>query len=303
MSRPTRTRERLASRDMKRFSHLFLLLHLTAAFAAAQNSADAPQEAVDKIRYQLILPEEKTPEVVKPNEPNPFNKGESNALKAEDSSSEENKVKEVMLGMRSTGVVLDPADGEVRSVMLGPFKLERGMTVPAVLSDQEVRLRVNSLSDTAIELFWIEKKKNTALPPRPVIIPINIKPAVRYHLPTPLAADSAKSLNRPYGLQTQPEQSQPAAQPAPGTGAAGASAGASAKAPPRAIPVDESGTSSPPSSKKEVVEKAVISTPADSKNADQKQQQQAPETHPANLFMKLLMDKAMPTQQQQPQVK
>ena len=278
---------------MKQLPHILFLLHLSAAIAAAQSSADTTSEAsVDKIRYQLILPEEKTPEVVKPNEPNPFNKGEGGLLKAEDSSSEENKVKEVMLSMRSSGVVIDAADGNVRSVMLGPMKLERNMLVPPVLSDQQVQLRVNSLSDSAIELFWVEKKKNTALPPRPVIIPINIKPAVRYHLPTAGVAEGAKPNAKnlggnPYGLQSQAEMVHPAPPPV-------------AVTPPRAIPVDESNTSSPAPRKEVADEKSAPAAPVDPKPASP---QPGQENHPANLLMKLLMDKAMPTQQQPPQVK
>lgn len=276
---------------MKRLPHLLLVLHFTAFVAAAQSPADPAAEGADKIRYQLILPEEKTPELVKPNEPNPFNKGDGGALKAEDSSSEENKVKEVMLSMRSSGVVIDTADGNVRSVMLGPMKLERGMLVPAVLSDQEVQLRVNSLSDSAIELFWVEKKKNTALPPRPVIIPINIKPAVRYHLPSPALAEGgktdAKNFGRPYGLQSQPGMVKPVPPVMTST-------------PPRAIPVDETGTTIPETPKEVADEKSAGEKPADTKTTPP---QQVPESHPANLLMKLLMDKAMPTQQQTPQAK
>lgn len=274
---------------MKRIPHLLLLLHASAILATAQSVTEPQPDGLDKIRYQLILPEEKAPEVVKPNEPNPFNKGEGGTLKAEDSSSEENKVKEIMLSMRSSGIVVDAIDGNVRSVMLGPLKLERGMVVPPVVSDQEVRLRVNSLSDTAIELFWIEKKKNTALPPRPVIIPINIKPSVRYHLPTANTAETGKSntkdLSRPFGLQMQagmPSPTQPAVSNSP---------------PPRAIPVDETGTSNAPASTAVAQDKPSDKEPATTTPP------QVPETHPANLFMKLLMDKAMPTQQQPPQGK
>jgi len=96
--------------------------------------------------------------VVKPNEPNPFNKGETGSIKQEDTTSDENKVKDALMGLRASGVVYSD-DGSVRAVMLGQLKLERGMVVPPVLPDQDVHLRVNSLSESTIELVWIEKRR------------------------------------------------------------------------------------------------------------------------------------------------
>ena len=185
---------------------IFLSLHLACSGLFAQAIAEASDDDSEKIRYKLILPEEKTPEIIKPNEPNPFNKGDGLAIKADDSNSEENRVKDTLLAMRASGIVRDSADGSVRRVMLGGIPLERGMAVPPVLPDQEVALRVNSISDTTIELFWVEKKKHAGLPPRPVIIPMNFEPQVRYILPAPTAEIASPTVKekggRSYGRQS-----------------------------------------------------------------------------------------------------
>ena len=237
--------------------------------------AEGDIEASEKIRYQLILPDEKTPEMVKPNETNPFNKFEGNLVKTEDASSAENRVQDALKAMRVSGAAFNP-DGSVRAVMLGPIKLERGQVVPQVIPDQEVSLRVNSLSESTIELFWVEKKKNIALPPRPVILPVNLKPFVRYVLPSAdssIANDAVAPASggavRPIGYQTAPGAHTPSSQPETR----------------RAGLVDES------------------STPAAAAASSQQQQQSSPpaadDKHPGNMLMKLLLDKAVPTQQPQ----
>lgn len=138
---------------------------------------ESGQADAGRVEYQLILPEEKTPESIKPTENNPFSKTAGN--EADESSSEENAVRDVLMSLTISGVSND-ASGNKR-LMLGPMKLERGMIVPPVLADQAVHLRVNAITDEALELVWIEKK-NTGLPPRALIIPFNVKPTIRTRL-------------------------------------------------------------------------------------------------------------------------
>jgi hypothetical protein len=258
---------------MKTFPLVTLaLLTLATGQVRAQSESETDGETRERIRYLLILPEEKTPEVVKPNEPNPFNKGDVNAIKQDDTTSDENKVKDALMALRASGVVFAD-DGSVRAVMLGQLKLERGMIVPPVLPDQDVHLRVNSLSDTTIELVWIEKKKNLALPPRPVILPIDLRPTVRYYLPSAASAPppppSAGKGAVPIGRQSAALLTQPPPPPA----------NFEAR---RAIPVDETGTT---------VDSAPTTAP-ENKAA-----------HPANLLMNLFLNKPQPTNQPAPQAK
>lgn len=255
-----------------------LLLFTTAGTVFSAESV-AESDGSDKIRYQLILPEEKTPEVVKPNETNPFNKSDGNTLKPEDASSEENKIKDQLLAMRVSGVVTN-TDGSIRAVMLGEMKLERGMIVPQVVPDQAAHLRVNSLSESTIELFWIERKRNVALPPRPVIIPVNLKPFVRYKLPK---TDGGELLSNKrggsvgdYGFKTAPG----AVEPLPSQESR------------RATVVDESGPSGASSP-------AVGNDPR-ATSPGQDTAKQPDEKHPANLLMNLFLNKAVPTTQQAP---
>jgi hypothetical protein len=252
---------------MKTLSLLTLaLLAFSASRMTGQTETETDGDTRERIRYLLILPEEKTPEVVKPNEPNPFNKGETGSIKQEDTTSDENKVKDALMGLRASGVVY-AEDGSVRAVMLGQLKLERGMVVPPVLPDQDVHLRVNSLSESTIELVWIEKKKNLALPPRPVILPIDLRPTVRYYLPSATAAappppPKAGQPVMPIGRQAAPLLTQPPPPPA-----------MEAR---RAIPIDDTGSTA--------------ETPPPAEPASK-------EAHPANLLMNLFLNKPQPTQQ------
>lgn len=259
---------------MKTKHFLVLVLHLSGAGLVAQDAAEQPDEQNDKIHYKLIMPEEKTPEVVKANEPNPFNKGDGVLLKAEDSNSEENRVKDRLLSMRPSGIVRDP-DGSVRRVMLGSIALERNMIVPDVLPDQNVHLRVNSLSDTSIDLFWIEKKKHVGLTPRPVIIPMSLDPQVRYLLPKPGSHDLAKEGkgDTSYGRASTPSL---------------------------ANQVDPSTL---PTRRAEVVQDDTPKPGADQKNGEvvNAKKVESDPNHPANLLMNsvmsLLSNQKQPTQQ------
>lgn len=253
------------------------ILALTAAPLMGAERVNSETESSEKIRYQLILPEEKTPEQVKPNEANPFNKSDGGALKPEDASSEENKVKDSLLQMRVSGAAMN-ADGTIRAVMLGELKLERGMTVPQIVPDQQVHLRVNAITESTVELFWIEKKRNVTLPPRPVIIPVNLKPYVRYMLPRSgdgleLAQPSAGP-GRAMGLQTSPDYGRNPFIAAPETKRAVPAAGGAAS--PANAATGNGGQQTTPPTKPD--------TGAD-------------KTHPANMLMNLLLNKGpVPTQ-------
>jgi hypothetical protein len=60
--------------------------------------------------------------------------------------------------------------------------LEAGMVVPPFMPDQSVQLRVNSITADQIEFVWLEKQR-TGLPPRTLLMPIKMKPVVRYAMP------------------------------------------------------------------------------------------------------------------------
>jgi hypothetical protein len=253
-------------------------LALLLAFSCLGLSSGIAQDAegseeADRIKYHLILPDEKNPENVKPIEPNPFNKQSS--ADEDDSSSEENAVREALASLPVSGLSNDPRGG--KRIMMGPFRLERGMIVPPLLPQQAVALRVNSISDTVIEFVWIEKK-NTSLTPRTLTLPFTTRPTVRQLRVLPTMAAPSNGTSDRYILHAPPPSSMaaPAASSAPpqpmpeATSAnivtpAGTPAVSSAEAPPAAKPQD----------------------PADP-------------THPANMLMQLFMNKAQPTGQTTP---
>lgn len=165
--------------------HLIASLVLAMSFAPlasfAQEAAP-PAEAEEKegrVQYQLVLPDEKTPERVKPEENNPFESAlEINARNAPEDT-EENRVRDVLAKLPVVGASLRP-DGKMK-VMLGDLMLEPGIDVPPVFQDQQVLLNVRNITPQFIELVWQEKEA-TGLPPKAMLIPINISPEVKYKL-------------------------------------------------------------------------------------------------------------------------
>ncbi|MEQ1751072.1 MAG: hypothetical protein ABL974_16710 [Prosthecobacter sp.] len=169
---------------MKRLIPFLFVAVFQALPVQAQGQPDSTagstgaEPTTERIQYALILPEEKTPEMVKPEDNNPFEvtAGDSKT----DVDSEENRVRDILLGMSAVGGGFD-ADG--MRVMLGSMRLEAGQMVPNVLPDQQVMLKVKSVSPTAIELVWVEKRP-TGLPPKPFVINVDVSPKVRYRMPS-----------------------------------------------------------------------------------------------------------------------
>ncbi len=154
-----------------------LIFTLMAASSHAQEAAG--EEGEKRVQYQLVLPEEKTPENVKPEEHNPF-ESENEALSRKSTGdTEENRVRDKLLKLPVVGTKR-MADGRMR-VLLGDIILETGRTVPQVLPDQMVELKVKNITPIQIELAWQEKRL-TGLPPKIMTIPINISPQVRYQM-------------------------------------------------------------------------------------------------------------------------
>lgn len=171
--------------------------------SAAQEDVMAAAERV-KVDYQLIFPDEKAPEQVRPEEENPFVAISDLDAKQDIGNSEENQVKEKLLSLEIVGAS-PRADGY--RVQLGDMILEAGMLVPPFLPDQSVQLRVNTITDTEIEFIWLERQR-TGLPPRTLIMPMQIKPVIRYALSgqSRSVGESADPNSSPImGIRTGPE--------------------------------------------------------------------------------------------------
>lgn len=199
-----------------------LIFTIMAATARAQNSPpDKEGEEGDKrVQYQLVLPEEKTPETVKPEEHNPF-ESENEALSRQNTGdTEENRVRDKLLKLPVVGVNRD-TEGRMR-VLLGDIDLEVGRLVPPVLPGQLVELRVKNITADHIELAWQEKRM-TGLPPKLMLIPINISPQVRYIMHGRSEEDTKKtrSVNARMSLpQREPPTRAIAGSPQPATNTA-----------------------------------------------------------------------------------
>lgn len=167
-------------------------------------SVDAP---ASKIKYTLIMPEDKVPESVKANERNPFGKSPEQILTQNGgkATTEENNIREHLEKLHIVG--LAPGPKGLRA-MLGNNMLDVGDDVPAVIPDQTLSLRVGKITRQAIELVWVEKKP-TGLPERTLILPVDLRPSVRYALPgqaaeKTVAEKSSKKSNFTMGTRSMP---------------------------------------------------------------------------------------------------
>jgi len=147
---------------------------LAFAIIALVRPAMAQEAPVDeegkegRVQYQLVLPDEKTPERVKPEENNPFESALEAASRNAPEDTEENRVRDVLARLPVVGASVRP-DGKIK-VMLGDIMLQPGQTVPPVFPDQQVQLTVRNITMQFVELAWQEKEA-TGLPPKVMLIP------------------------------------------------------------------------------------------------------------------------------------
>ncbi len=150
---------------------------------------NAPPQQGDKniaIKYALILPDDKTAEAVKAGERNPFGKNENELNQsANKGTTQENMIREHLSKLHVSG--FSPGPNGIR-VMLGDMALEEGQTVPVIIPDQTLNLKVSKITRQAITLVWIEKK-NSTLPARLLTLPVDLDPSVRYVLHGRIPAD------------------------------------------------------------------------------------------------------------------
>lgn len=163
---------------MNRYHYIFLLMAAVLPVISARGqdaAADGEEEKKERVQYQLVLPDEKTPEGVKPEEHNPFESESEAASRDQSGDTEENRVRDILMRLPVSGMSMN-SRGQ-RRVLLGDIDLTVGEFVPQVLPDQLVELKVKNISKDAIELAWQEKEM-IGLPPKIMIIPINMTPAV-----------------------------------------------------------------------------------------------------------------------------
>ncbi len=174
---------------MKKFLHILIITLPLLSAATLRGQAvgpsdflpDAPPQG-DKnvgIKYALILPDDKTAQMVKAEERNPFGKNENELNQsANKGTSQENLIREHLSRLHVSG--FSPGPNGIR-VMLGDMALEEGLIVPYIIPDQTLNLKVSKITRQSITLVWVEKKSST-LPPRFLTLPVELEPTVRYVL-------------------------------------------------------------------------------------------------------------------------
>lgn len=188
-------------------SSLIVLASATACLAEEEGEARRDE----KVHYALILPEEKAPELVKPNEMCPFG-GVLDDKSKETVSGEEAKVGDMLRSLPVRG------KSSRNIVLLGDIILRRGQLVPAIIPNQTVQLLVREITPEKVELMWVEKKP-TGLNPRLLTIDTDVTPQVSQRLPGNLSGKGGPAEAAPM-MTTKPrgevaaEGKSPAAPPA-----------------------------------------------------------------------------------------
>lgn len=209
---------------------LFSAALCLGALPSASRAEDDPSKTKDKVEYALILPEEKTPELVKPAELNPFENA-STAQQEDAANSEQNRIKEVLMSLPPVGMSRTSAGKLV--AYIGDIRLEEKALVPKVLEDQTLDLRVKEITPRGVTLVWVEKKP-TGLPPREELIPMDIAPSVTVNLPGRSGRTASGEQGAAHAMGRQ--QGRTARDVAPAPSALLASDPGST---PRAVPVEE----------------------------------------------------------------
>jgi hypothetical protein len=143
------------------------------------SNAPVQPKRANMVRYVLLMPNDKSSERVKPTERNPYGKSEEDARKVGfKGTNEENVIRDQLLKLRVSGGSFESDDTRI---MLGDMALKKGEIVPPVIPEQSLNLRVNDITPTSIVLSWVEKK-STGLPARTVVIPVDLRPSVKYLL-------------------------------------------------------------------------------------------------------------------------
>jgi hypothetical protein len=156
---------------------LTTLLLLSTSFAARAQDDELEEEQTDgKVKYVLIMPDEKAPDLIKASEASPFG-GVLDDKNKQNESGEEIRVSEKLRSMKVVG-----KSSAKKWVMLGDLILRKGDLVPPIISSQSVQLLVRDVTPDYIEMVWVEKKP-TDQEPRRLMIQTDVSPRVLHRLP------------------------------------------------------------------------------------------------------------------------
>ncbi len=150
-----------------RSTRLLILLGMAVFGAAAAAHAQ---------RSVGLLPGDKQPVPIRPEERNPFAKREQKPEIVQDeqeAETEENRIRNVLMQLRVVGRT---RGSEGRKILLDDLILEAGKILPPVIAGQTERLKVEAIYESAIEIVWIEA--DPAAEPRRLFIPVNLQPGV-----------------------------------------------------------------------------------------------------------------------------
>lgn len=233
------------------------MLHAQEAALPPDGQEQEGTDGAKRVQYQLVRPDEKSPETVKPEENNPFESEAEAISRNSPGDTEENRVRDKLLSLPIGGRKIGKT-GNIELIMLGDIILRPGARVPALFPGQQVELKVKTITFEFIELMW-QDREATGLPPKPMLIPIDIDPSIREVMPGSSGSERNTQKRKFDELQRRNGfQQQPATAPA---------APSRQSSPPAAIPVEEDAAAAKPSARSAAP--ATTPPPAPSSSADE----------------------------------
>jgi hypothetical protein len=263
---------------------------LALSLAATSSTLLAQTEEKARIQYVLILPDEKSPEQVKPTEHCPFTK-QLEVVKGNNADSEHNLIMNTLLSLKASGISTG-RDGI--TVMLGGLQLRAGMLVPNVIPNQTVKVRVNSVTPQAIDFRWEDDKMiKRGLTAATFSTKLDLSPSITVMLRGATAPDKdGKSVGSPLTRLPPTMFVQEVPQPLEKI--------ADTNPPPRAILIDEPKTTAKPKPKTEVAKATQPTEVPEAPAKPQVERKPDPAATAASKVLDLFLKKPVPTEAKKP---
>jgi len=164
------------------------LLAICLLLSAPCARAEAPAAEKNSIGE---LPEEKSSDLLRPKERNPFVRREVKMAEVqEDKESEESKLRGVINSLKITGVI---RGGGTMKVLLGDLILKPGAPVPPLIEGQTEQLVVGPITDKQLEIDFVETESRAE--PRKILVPIDLKPKIKGYIAPPRTLSQAAAPN------------------------------------------------------------------------------------------------------------
>lgn len=142
-----------------------------------------------------LLPQNRPTIILQDNERNPFGQRTVQQTVVEQVETEESRLRAFLQNLPISGV--SDKEGSFK-ILLGSISVEKGGSLPSLISGQNEKIYVREVTAENIELGFVEKDGSSET--RLINLPVNVKAEVRYLMETQTSGKKGKAVQGP-GLQ------------------------------------------------------------------------------------------------------